>query len=187
MALIICALDKSAHDRAAFQCGNPDLDEFLQTKAAKHQSQRISRTFVLVSEADPGRILGYYSLSNCQIDRQLLSEDVGKTLPRHPIPAVMLGRLAVDRREQGKQLGTWLLMDALKRTVLVGQQSGVFALVVDAVDAKARDFYLRHGFLVITDRPMTLYLPLETGLRAMRAIQHDTTAAGSAGNLSGNK
>jgi GNAT superfamily N-acetyltransferase len=171
VALIVCALDKSAHDRAAFRCGNPDLDEFLRSKAAKHQSQRISRTFVLVSEANPGRILGFYSLSNCQIDRELLSEDVAKTLPRHPIPAVLLGRLAVDKHEQGKQFGTWLLMDALKRTVLVGQQSGVFALVVDAADAKARDFYLRHGFLPITDRPLTLYVPLETGLRAMRAVQ----------------
>ncbi len=171
MALIICALNKSAHDRTAFRCGNPDLDEFIRTKAAKHQAQRISRTFVLTSEADPGRILGYYSLSNCQIDRELLSVDVGKTLPRHPIPAVLLGRLAVDTREQGKQFGTWLLIDALKRTVLVGQQSGVFALVVEAADFKARDFYLVRGFVPITDRPLTLYMPLETGLRAMRAIQ----------------
>jgi len=128
---------------------------------------------VLVSEADPTRILGYYSLSNCQIDRELLSDDVGNTLPRHPIPAVLLGRLAVDIRERGKRFGTWLLMDALKRTVLVGQQSGVFALVVDAADAKAQDFYVRQGFLPITDRPLTLYLPLETGLRAMRAVQSE--------------
>jgi predicted N-acetyltransferase YhbS len=185
VALIICALDRSAHDRTAFQCGNPDLEDFLQTKAAKHQAQRISRTFVLVSEADPGRILGFYSLSNCQIDRQLLTETVGKTLPRHPISAVMLGRLAVDKREQGKRLGTWLLMDALKRTVLVGQQSGVFALVVAAADAKARDFYLRHGFLAMADRPLTLYLPLETGLRAMRAFRHDVTATASTASASG--
>lgn len=171
MALIVCALDKSVHDRAGFKCGNLDLDEFPRTKAAKHQSQRISRTFVLVSEADPRRILGYYSLSNCQIDRELLSDDVGNTLRRHPIPAVLLGRLAVDMRERGKRFGTWLVMDALKRTVLVGQQSGVFALVVDAADAKAQDFYVRRGFLPITDRPLTLYLPLETGLRAMRAVQ----------------
>lgn len=143
----------------------------MRTKAAKHQTQRISRTFVLVSEADPSRILGYYSLSNCQIDRELLSVDVGKALPRHPIPAVLLGRLAVDEREQRKQFGTWLLMDALKRTVLVGQQSGVFALVVDAADTRAREFYRKRGFLQVTDRPMTLYLPLETGLRALRAIQ----------------
>lgn len=171
MALIVCALNKAKHDRTAFRCGNPDLDEFIRTKAAKHQLQRISRTFVLVSETDPERILGFYSLSNCQIDREQLSPEVGKTLPRHPIPAVLLGRLAVEQREQGKQFGTWLLMDALKRTVLVGQQSGVFALVVDATDAKARDFYLRHGFLSISERSLTLYLPLETGLRALRAIQ----------------
>jgi len=167
VALIVCALDKSVHDRGAFHCGNPDLDEFLRTKAAKHQSQRISRTFVLVSEDACGRILGYYTLSNCQIGRESLSEDSAKSLPRHPIPAVMLGRLAVSSSEQGKRLGTWLLMDALKRTVLVGLQSGVFALVVEAADKKAGDFYRRHGFIGIADRPLTLYLPLETGLRAL--------------------
>ena len=169
MALIVCALDKSVHDRAAFRCGSANLDEFLRSKAAKHQTQRMSRTFVLVSEAEPRRILGYYSLSNCQIDREHLGLDVSKTLPRHPIPAVMLGRLAVASSEQGEQFGSWLLMDALKRTVLVGQQSGVFALVVGAADDKARDFYLRHGFLSIAERPLTLYLPLETGLLAMRS------------------
>lgn len=170
MALIVCALDKAVHDRGAFRCGVSDLDEFLRTRAAKHQTQRISRTFVLVSDDCPSRILGYYTLSNCQIGRESLSDDVSRPLPRHPIPAVMLGRLAVATSEQGRHFGTWLLMDALKRTVLIGQQSGVFALVVDAADDRARDFYLRRGFVAITERPLTLYLPLETGLHALRSV-----------------
>lgn len=171
MALIVSSLDKAIHDRTAFDCGKPPLNEFLWTKAAKHQAQRVSRTFVLTDSAEPGRILGYYSLSNCQIAREELSEPEAKTLPRHPIPAVMLARLAVDQCQQGKRYGLWLLMDAIKRSALVGQQSGVYALVVDAKDDEAKRFYERYGFAAIADRPMTLYLPLETGLKALQAAQ----------------
>lgn len=171
MALIVSGLDKAAHDRAAFFSGRDELDDFLKTKAAKHQAQRISRTFVLTDKAEPRRILGYYSLSNCQIAREELTEDEARALPRHPVPAVLLARLAVAAAEQGKRYGTWLFMDALKRTVLIGQQSGVYALVVDAIDHKARRFYERHGFTPISARPLTLYLPLATGLHAINAAQ----------------
>ena len=169
MALIVSSLDKAVHDRTAFDCGKPPLNEFLATRAAKHQAQRISRTFVLTNSAEPKRILGYYSLSNCQIAREELSEQEAKALPRHPIPAVMLARLAVDQNQQGQRYGLWLLMDAIKRCALIGQQSGVYALVVDAKDDHAKRFYERYGFIAITDRPMTLYLSLHTGLKALQS------------------
>ena len=169
MALIVGSLDKALHDRTAFDCGEPPLNDFLRTKAAKHQAQRVSRTFVLSDSAAPRRILGYYSLSNCQIAREELSEDEARALPRHPVPAVKLARLAVDRRQQGRRYGQWLLMDALKRCALVGQQSGVYALVVDAKNEATKRFYERFGFATIVGRPMTLYLPLETGLKALQA------------------
>ncbi|MHB1616489.1 MAG: GNAT family N-acetyltransferase [Metallibacterium sp.] len=70
----------------------------------------------------------------------------------------MLARLAVDQQRQGKRYGLWLLMDAIKRCALVGQQSGVYALVVDAKDNEAKHFYLRYGFIAIVSRPMMLYL-----------------------------
>lgn len=170
MALIVSSLDKALHDRTGFDCGKPPLNDFLTTRAAKHQAQRVSRTFVLADDAKPACILGYYSLSNCQIAREELQEREAKTLPRHPVPAVMLARLAVDQSQQSKRYGTWLLMDAIKRCVLVGQQSGVYALVVDAKDDEAKRFYERYGFIAITDRPMTLYIPLETGLKALQAV-----------------
>jgi GNAT superfamily N-acetyltransferase len=116
VALIVGSLDKAVHDRTAFDCGSPPLNDFLRTKAAKHQAQRVSRTFVLTDSAEPQCILGYYSLSNCQIAREALSEQEAKALPRHPIPAVMLARLAIDQGQQGKRYGRWLLMDAIKRT-----------------------------------------------------------------------
>lgn len=171
MALIVGSLAKSVHDRRAFDCGKPPLNDFLRTKAAKHQAQHVSRTFVLTDSAEPKRILGYYTLSNCQIARQDLSADEARALPRHPVPAVMLARLAVDQQRQGKHYGRWLLMDAIKRCALVGQQSGVYALVVDAKDNEAKRFYLRYGFIAIVSRPMMLYLPLETGLKAVQAAQ----------------
>jgi GNAT superfamily N-acetyltransferase len=168
VALIVSSLDKAVHDRTAFDCGSPPLNDFLRTKAAKHQAQRVSRTFVLTDSAEPRRIFGYYSLSNCQIAREALSEQEAKALPRHPIPAVMLARLAIDQGQQGQRYGLWLLMDAIKRCALIGQQSGVYALVVDAKDEDAKRFYQRYGFAAIVDRPMTLYLSLATGLQSLR-------------------
>ena len=146
------------------------LNDFLRTRAARHQAQRVSRTFVLIDAATPRRILGYYSLSNCQIARVAISVDEAKRLPKHPIPAVMLARLAVDKDQQGKHFGQWLLMDAIKRCVLIGQQSGVYALLVDAKDQTIKRFYERFGFVSIAGHPLTLYLPLETGLRALQAV-----------------
>lgn len=171
MALIVGSLDKAVHDRASFDCSESKLNEFLQIRAARHQAQRVSRTFVLTDEAEPRRILGYYTLSNSQIARAQLSEAEARALPRHPIPAVLLARLAVDHRQQGKHYGQWLLMDALKRCAVVGQQSGVYALLVDAKNRVAKRFYERFGFIAIAGHPLTLYLPLETGLRALQAAQ----------------
>ena len=171
MALIVGSLDKAVHDRTAFSCGEPALDDFLKTKAAQHQLRRLSRTFVLTDTAEPRQVLGYYSLSNSQIAREQLSISEAKTLPRHPIPAVMLARLAVGQPQQGKRYGHWLLMDAIKRCALVGQQSGVYALLVDAKGEEVKRFYERFGFVAITGRPMSLYLPLETALKAVQSAQ----------------
>jgi predicted GNAT family N-acyltransferase len=168
VALIVTALDKAVHDRTAFNCGEPALNEFLRTKAARHQTQRVSRTFVLVDRAQPSGIIGFYTLSNCQIAREQLSEHEARALPLHPIPAVMLGRLAVDRAQKGKRYGQWLLMDALKRCALIGQQSGVYALLVDAKNEASKRFYARFGFVAIQGKPLTMYLPLKTALRAMQ-------------------
>jgi GNAT superfamily N-acetyltransferase len=171
VALTVSSLDKGRQDRTAFDCGEPALDDFLRTKAAQHQARRVSRTFVLTHSAEPRRILGYYSLSNSQIAREQLSDAEARSLPRHPVPAVMLARLAVDRSQQGQRRGQWLVMDVIKRCALVGQQSGVYALLVDAKNEAAKRFYLRFGFAAIAGHPMTFYLPLETALKAVQAAQ----------------
>jgi GNAT superfamily N-acetyltransferase len=81
----------------------------------------------------------------------------------------MLARLAVDRTQQGHRFGRWLLMDAIKRCALVGQQTGVYALLVDAKNDEAKQFYQRFGFTQIANRPMTLYLPLATAIQALQS------------------
>ena len=170
MALTVSSLDKAVHDRSAFDSSDAALDDFLRTKAAQHQARRVSRTFVLADDAEPSRILGYYSLSNSQVARESLGAAEAKKLPMHPIPAVLLARLAVHRRHQGKRYGHWLLMDAVKRCALVGQQSGVYALLVEAKNEAAERFYKRFGFRAVEGHAMALYLPLATTLHALRPL-----------------
>lgn len=167
MALIVCALDRSKHDRKVFDCGEAALNWFLQTQAAKHQRQGFSRTFVLVEDGTPAQILAFYSLSNCEIGRKSLAENDLKGLPLYPVPCVMLARLAVDQSRHGEKLGQHMLIDAIRRTALVSQQIGVHAIVVDAKDEKAKSFYERFGFTAIVENPLELYLPLATVLKSM--------------------
>jgi len=174
VALIVCALDRSQHDRKAFDCGVAALNRFLQTQAAKHQRQGFSRTFVLVDDDHPSRIRAFYSLSTCEIGRESLADQDMKGLPLHPVPCVMLARLAVDQSRQGEKLGQHMLMDAVRRAALVSQQAGVHAIVVDAKDAQAKRFYQRFGFRSVADHPLTLYLSLAT---ALSAISHGAEGA----------
>ncbi len=160
-------LDKALHDRSAFDCGNEALNTYLRTQAAKHQRQRIARVFVLVEENEPSRIRGFYALSSSHIARTNLSESEARKLPRHPVPTVTLGRFAVDRACAHRGYGTMLLMNAIKRCALVGEQAGVYAIVVDAKDLRAKAFYERFGFRKIGGNRLKLYLPLTTALRAI--------------------
>lgn len=168
MALIVCSLDKALHERHAFDCGDAALNSFLQTQASKHQQQGFSRTFVLTDDRAPQQILAFYSLTNCEIGRASISAADAKGLPLHPVPCVLIARLAVGLSRQGQKLGQRMLIDAIKRTALISQQSGVHAIVVEAKDVKAKQFYERFGFISITEHPMKLYLPLATALKALQ-------------------
>jgi GNAT superfamily N-acetyltransferase len=114
---------------------------------------------VAVDVAAPGRILGFYALSACEIVTQELPRELATKLPRR-VPAVRLGRLAVDLSVQGQGLGELLLMDAIKRTCDVREHIGLFALFVDAKDDDAAGFYKRYGFTAFPDASETMVLPL---------------------------
>ena len=108
------------------------------------------------------RVLGYYTLASGAIAAESLPAKQAKRLPRHAVPVVLLARLAVDRSVQGKGLGGFLLRDALTRSLDLSEKLGIHAVVVDALDAEAKAFYQRFGFLALTDDEMRLFLPVGT-------------------------
>lgn len=156
--LVIEPLGKH-HDRAAFSCGVPELDQYLRARAGQDSRRRISRVFVCREEGSTA-IAGFYSLSSLSIDADSLPPERARKLPRQPVPAALLGRLAVSQTIQGSGLGKILLADAVKRTLSASQSIAIYALVVDAKDESAKRFYERFGFIPFGAQPSRLFLPL---------------------------
>jgi predicted GNAT family N-acyltransferase len=153
-------LAPAIHDRQGFECGIPALNEYLHRFAEQHRRRGISTVCVLTESAQPERILGYYTLSATEVDRQRLTEAERKKLPRYPVPCFRMGRLACRTDRQGQGLGKLLLGCAVDRCLKARQQVAAYALVVDAKDDVAKAFYVHFGFKTLQDAPMTLYLPL---------------------------
>lgn len=157
----VAALDSAAHDRSAFACGAPALDRYIREHASQDVKRDVARVFVAV--AGEGAIVrGYYTLSAASFQRDSLPAEQAKRLPRYPVPAALLGRLAVDESTKGKGLGAFLLMDALNRLLLATQTLAVHALVVDAKDEAAAAFYRKYGFIPFPDSGRRLFLPMAT-------------------------
>ncbi len=121
------------YDRSLFDCGEPELNDDLKLYAGQHGRKGQSRTFIAV-EDDDNRIWGYYTLSSASIEFEIVPENV----PRHPVPVVLLGRLAADREKRGQGLGSVLLADAVKRVVATSEQIGIYAMVVDALNEQIK-------------------------------------------------
>jgi predicted GNAT family N-acyltransferase len=149
------------HDRAAFACGKVLLDDFIRTKARKESELGYSAVFVLVAEPEVTTILGYYSLSSHSVELNGIEAASRKKLPRYPIvPTTLIGRLARDLRVRGRQVGEFLLMDALQRALHSAEQVGSHAVTVDAIDDEAAAFYTRYGFVALIGHTRRLYLPM---------------------------
>lgn len=153
-------LDVRVHDRAAFHCGVPALDEYLHKYAAQQNAKGIGTVFVLVDDAAPSKILGFYTLSAAQVNVQKLSDAERKKLPRYPVPCFRMGRIARSIESRGARLGEVLLGCAVDRCLHARTLVGAYALLVDAKDEESKSFYERYGFISLADTPMTLYLPL---------------------------
>lgn len=149
----------SDHDRAAFSCGVPALDTYLQRRAFQDLRRNLAAVFILT--ADGKNVAGYYSLSAHSILAAELPLDLAKKLPRFPLPFTLLGRMAVAQSIQGLGWGQFLLLHALERAWLGSRQVASWGVVVDA-KAGARDFYLKHDFMPLRDQPDRLFLPMET-------------------------
>lgn len=147
------------HDRSGFHCGVESLDRYFASQAGQDARKNMAAPFVLVLE--DGRIVGFYTLSASSVPVEELPFSLVRKLPRYPVlPAILLGRLAVDDRHKGKGLGRYLLIDALLRSMK--NEIASFAVVVDAKDELARDFYKRDGFMPFPEEPMRLFLPMAT-------------------------
>ncbi len=148
-----------AHDRNGFNSGSEPLDSYFKKQVTQDIRRKVTACFVALS--GDGRIAGYYTLASASIFFGDLPAEITKKLPRYPsVPAVRMGRLAIDQAFKGQGLGAALLADALMR--VVRSEIAAYALVVDAKDEKAADFYRHHGFFETATKPLTLFLPLAT-------------------------
>jgi GNAT superfamily N-acetyltransferase len=145
-----------------FECGEPALDEWLKRRALNNQATGASRTFVVVDGKN--QVRGFYALAAGAVAHQEATSAVRRNMP-DPVPVLVLGRLAVDRRAQGIQLGGAMLQDAVNRAVAVSQNTGVRALLVHALHERAKRFYLHYGFQESPQHPLTLMLRL-SGVKA---------------------
>ena len=150
------------HNRATFFCGNESLDRYLKHQANQDIKRRVSRVFVVRGRRDKTRVLGYYTLSSLSIDLSVLPENLAKKLPKHPMPAAIIGRLAVDASSQGKGIGKMLLSNAIKRTLAISDDIAIYAIVVDAINEEAESFYMRYGFVHLASEGKRLFLPLKS-------------------------
>jgi GNAT superfamily N-acetyltransferase len=148
----------AAHDRSDFRSGSEPLDRYLRERASQDLKRYVATPFLLY-DLDAGRVAGYYTLAPTGIQLTDLPAPLQQKLPRYPlIPAILLGRLAVDERYQGQGLGAFLLVDALRRSLT--NELVAAAVVVDAKDDTARAFYEHHSFVSLAAQPLRLYLPM---------------------------
>ena len=131
------------HDRNSFDCGVSALNDYIKQYALQNQKKHAARTYVATRG---NRIVAYYSLAYGSVSLEDAPQSVKSGLPRHPIPVILLARLAVDAREQGSGLGAVLLKDALLRTVQAAEIAGLRAVLVHAKDDSAKRFYEKYGF-----------------------------------------
>lgn len=151
--LVIERLDKNIHNRNDFDCGEPSLNEYLQSTARQHMEKGFAQVWVAVSSPESPQILGYYTLSAGALEPEAMP---GRS-PIKSVPVILLGRLAVNERYRGQQIGVRLLFHAQRSTLLLSRGVGVHALVVHALNEKAAAFYRKYDFEELTSGPLYLY------------------------------
>ena len=159
--LVIVPLNTD-HDRASFHCNVDALDNYIHKQAGQDIKRSISRVFVAEQPGNSKEVMGYYSLSTLSIELSQLPENLARKLPRNPIPAALIGRLAVSKNAQGYGIGKMLLIDAIKRTLSVSEQIAIYAMVVDAIDDNAKGFYEQYEFRCLNNSSARLFLPLKS-------------------------
>ncbi len=151
------------HKRSGFNCGIEQLDTYIQKISNQDMKRNLTVVHVL-TETDSQKVIGYYTLSGASVPRDWLPEEIIKKMPRGytDLPALLLGRLAMDNKFKGQGLGEAILYDALRRSCDLTQNAlGAMAVVVDPFDANSRGFYEHNDFLNLPDRDR-MFLPMQT-------------------------
>jgi GNAT superfamily N-acetyltransferase len=171
------------HDRDSFDSGSSPLDDFLRRTARQHADRGLSRTFVLVEESSvpPKPILGFFSLTICQLKSEGLSPAQSRRLPRD-VSGVRLARLAVAKERQQQGIGKLLLVGAMQKVMQIFHNAGGIGLFVDAKDDSARVYYEQFGFVPLPSNPLQLFLPLETMRQAVGTKREAASAKRRAGS-----
>lgn len=143
-----------------FSCGVSELDEYLKRYAKNNEKKGIGKTFVLLFPNNA--VIGYYTLSAAQLSITDIPQAYKLKLPAYPIPASRLYRLAVDAAYQGQKIGEHLLAEAIERVLSAATNIAIHALIVDAKNEKAKNFYLKYGFMPLNKNELSLFLPLDT-------------------------
>ncbi|MDE0052442.1 MAG: GNAT family N-acetyltransferase [Rhodospirillales bacterium] len=151
------------HDISQFNSGDSSIDTWLRSKAHLNEAKGGARTYVI---CDGARVVGFYSLAASAVERRRLSSRVSRNMPE-PVPVIMLGQLAVDTRHQGLGLGAGLLADAVRRSLAAANLIGARAVVVQAVNERAKSFYERFGFRPFSDREAFMLAVRMSEVRAL--------------------
>lgn len=146
----------SHHNRRHFDCGVEELNSYLHRYSGQHERKGMGRTYVATRKNDD-RVLGYYTIASSAVSFDIVPDN----LPRHPIPVALIGRLAVDKTARRQRLGETLLIHALGSAHRAAKIVGIYAVVVDAFDEPARNFYLKYGCNELIDDRLHLYLPMK--------------------------
>ncbi len=158
------------HDRAGFDCGSPDLNDYLQRYARQNHESGGAKTFVASPDDEPPRVIGYYAISPGAIEFARAPHAITRKLGRYEVPVFRLGRLAVSLQMQGRGVGSALLFAAARRAIAVAAEVGGMALAIDAKDEAAALWYERFGAVRLLDSPLNLILPLATIADAVAAM-----------------
>ncbi len=158
----------AAHDVSGFSCGKPTLDHWLKTRALSNQEKGFTAVLVVHEQ---GRVVGYYGLAPTAVAPNILSRSIRTGQPPDPVPCLLLGQLATDLGGAGRGIGTGLLKHALQRCVTAASLVGGRALMVNAIDAEAAEFWRRRGFIPSRDDPLVLFRPIAVIAASLIAAQ----------------
>lgn len=161
-------LNKTLHDRSSFDCGENELNNFLQTRALKHMKMGISKTMVLSNNLSSSEtiipIRSFYTLAATSIDPHKFPGEIAKKLPYYPTPVFSIAQLAVSKDYHRHKLGTLTLVQALKHLLRINQEMPAFGVIVDCLNENLEAFYTHFGFKVLYQHNarIRMFLPMKT-------------------------